>query len=32
MKRNEVKYIMFEWNVLLKNVKYLFLVGFYYLF
>lgn len=32
MKRNEVKHIMSERNVLLKNVKHPFLVGLHYSF
>lgn len=32
MKRNEVKHIMAERNVLLKNVKHPFLVGLHYSF
>ena len=32
MKRNEVKHIMAERNVLLKNIKHPFLVGLHYSF
>ena len=32
MKRNEVKHIMSERNVLLKNIKHPFLVGLHYSF